>query len=291
MPSLKLLRQRINSIVSTQKITNAMRMVATSNLKKTQHSFAKALPYMEGISTLVWKVYKELSLKDKVPDLMKGRPNQSKHLLIVISGDRGLCGSFHSNLSVKVREEIETLKSQGKEVKLLFIGKKLFDSFPASLQDLSMYKCSLNFKDLYFDVLNIQQKIIAWFQKGEIDSCSVVFTRFWSALRKEIRHRSLIPFQENMVERETELSSALYGVEPDAQELLGDLIRSNLTAQLMIAVLQSKASEESSRMIAMDNATRNAKEMMKKLRIQYNRTRQAHITKELIEIIAGAEVL
>ena len=290
MPSLKDLKNRIGSVKSTQKITSAMKMVAAAKLRKAQEQALASRHYTYLMDNIVSKI----ATKDsgRSIDLMAGKPENKTHLLVVFSADRGLCGGFNGSITRTVRSEVKKLKDDGIEVKLLMVGKKSADALNRDFGELFVEKIDgKSAKPNYSDAEVLAKKIIDLFEDGQFGVCKVIYNKFVSAITQEVTFKSLIPVEVKQNEIEQDNSSSIYDFEPGEEEILNDLLPRNLATQLFSSQIESTASELAARMTAMDNATRNAGDMIDNLTLQYNRTRQAVITKELIEIISGAEAL
>ena len=290
MPSLKDLKNRIGSVKSTQKITSAMKMVAAAKLRKAQEQALASRPYTSLMDSVVSKIsFKAIGGSI---DLLSGKEEIKTHLLVVFSADRGLCGGFNGSITRTVRSEIKKLKDDGLNVKLLMVGKKSADALNREFGDLFVEKIDgKSAKPNYTDAEVLAKKIIDLFENNEFGVCRVIFNKFVSAITQEVRFKSVIPVEFKNNEIDENDSSSIYEFEPSEEEILNDLLPRNLATQLYSSQIESTASELAARMTAMDNATRNAGEMIDNLTLQYNRTRQAVITKELIEIISGAEAL
>ena len=289
MPSLKDLKNRIGSVKSTQKITSAMKMVAAAKLRKAQEQALASRPYTSLMDSVVSKISSK-AIGSSI-DLLSGKEIKT-HLLVVFSADRGLCGGFNGSITRTVRSEIKKLKDDGINVKLLMVGKKSADALNREFGDLFVEKIDGNSaKPNYTDAEVLAKKIIDLFENNEFGVCRVIFNKFVSAITQEVTFKSLIPVEVKNDEIDENDSSSIYDFEPSEEEILNDLLPRNLATQLYSSQIESTASELAARMTAMDNATRNAGEMIDNLTLQYNRTRQAVITKELIEIISGAEAL
>ena len=289
MPSLKDLKNRISSVKSTQKITSAMKMVAAAKLRRAQDQALASRPY----TSLMDKIVSKISSKATGTsiDLLTGKPENKTQLLVVFSADRGLCGGFNGSITRSVKKEINDLQQNGVNVKLLMVGKKSADSLNREYGNLFIDKIEgKSAKPNYADAEVLATKIINLFENGEFGVCRVIYNKFVSAIAQEVTFKSLIP-AEIQINEEDKDTSSIYDFEPSEEEILTDLLPRNLATQLFSSQIESTASELAARMIAMDNATRNAGEMIDKLTLQYNRTRQAVITSELIEIISGAEAL
>ena len=289
MPSLKDLKNRISSVKSTQKITSAMKMVAAAKLRRAQDQALASRPY----TSLMDKIVSKISSKATGTsiDLLTGKPENKTQLLVVFSADRGLCGGFNGSITRSVKKEINDLQKNNVNVKLLMVGKKSADSLNREYGNLFIDKIEgKSAKPNYADAEVLATKIINLFENGEFGVCRVIYNKFVSAIAQEVTFKSLIP-AEIQINEEDKDTSSIYDFEPSEEEILTDLLPRNLATQLFSSQIESTASELAARMTAMDNATRNAGEMIDKLTLQYNRTRQAVITSELIEIISGAEAL
>ena len=291
MPSLKDLKNRIGSAKSTQKITSAMKMVAAAKLRKAQEQAIASRPYCSSMEKIVSSLASKLI--DNAPELLKGKKEIKKQLLVVFSADRGLCGGFNGSISRAVKLEVKKSKDLGIETKLLFVGRKSADTLKKDFQQHIVDIVTGNSTNpIYSDALSISSKIVNLYQKDEFGSCKIIFNKFVSAITQEVTLKSLIPIETNNedVSNNNQVSS-VYEYEPSEEVILEELLNKNIATQLFSAQMESTASELAARMTAMDNATRNAGDLIDRLTLQYNRTRQAFITKELIEIISGAEAL
>ena len=291
MPSLKDLKNRIGSVKSTQKITSAMKMVAAAKLRKAQEQAIASRPYCSSMEKIVSSLASKLI--DNAPELLKGKKDIKKQLLVVFSADRGLCGGFNGSISRAVKLEVKKSKDLGIETKLLFVGRKSADTLKKDFQQHIVEIVTGNSTNpIYSDALSISSKIVDLYQKDEFGSCKIIFNKFVSAITQEVTLKSLIPIETNNedVSQNNQVSS-VYEYEPSEEVILEELLNKNIATQLFSAQKESTASELAARMTAMDNATRNAGDLIDRLTLQYNRTRQAFITKELIEIISGAEAL
>jgi len=293
MPSLKDLRLRINSVKSTRKITSAMKMVAASKLRRAQTAAEQGRPYAARMERMLGALAAGLAGQAGAPRLMIGTGKDQTHLLIAITGDRGLCGGFNSSIARATRQTAQSLIAEGKTVKILTVGRKGRDQlkrdFAPQLVDgiEGIGKKGVTFAE----VNEIADKVLAMFEEGAFDVATVIYNRFQSVISQVVTRQTLIPLPVPAVEEKKDGSGAIYEFEPDEESILADLLPRNLSVQLFRALLESNASEQGARMTAMDNATRNAGDMLNKLTVKYNRSRQAQITKELIEIISGAEAL
>jgi F-type H+-transporting ATPase subunit gamma len=290
MASLKDLRNRIASVKATQKITKAMQMVAAAKLRRAQEAAEAARPYSQRMAAVLANIAQTVS-GDSAPALMKGTGSDQTHLLVVCTADRGLCGGFNSSIVRLAREHIRRLLAAGKTVKIITVGKKGADQLRRDFASLIIEQISLReVKQVGFaNAEQIGRKIIALFDQGGFDICTLFYSEFKSVITQVPTARQLVP---GTVEGEAaSAGSAIYEYEPDAESILSDLIPRNISIQIFRALLENAAGEMGAKMSAMDNATRNAGEMINKLSLTYNRQRQAQITKELIEIISGAEAL
>ena len=291
MPSLKDLKNRIGSVKSTQKITSAMKMVAAAKLRKAQEQAIASRPYCSSMEKIVSSLANKLI--DNAPELLKGKKEIKKQLLVVFSADRGLCGGFNGSISRAVKLEVKKSKDLGIETKLLFVGRKSADTLKKDFQQHIVEIVTGNSTNpIYSDALSISSKIVDLYQRDEFGSCKIIFNKFVSAITQEVTLKSLIPIETKNedVSNNSQVSS-VYEYEPSEEVILEELLNKNIATQLFSAQMESTASELAARMTAMDNATRNAGDLIDRLTLQYNRTRQAFITKELIEIISGAEAL
>lgn len=291
MASLKELRNRIASVKATQKITKAMQMVAAAKLKRAQEAAEAARPYAERMGAVLSNIAGAVSGND-APPLMAGTGKDDTHLLVVCTAERGLCGGFNSQIAKKAREHIRALLGEGKTVKVLCVGKKGYDVLRRDHGDLIIDRVDLReVKKIGFDNANdIARQVTGLFDKGEFDVCTLFYSEFVSVMSQVPTAQQIIPAAVPAGD-EGQGSDAVYEYEPDAPAILADLIPRNIAVQIFRALLENAAGEMGAKMTAMDSATRNAGEMIDKLSITYNRQRQAQITKELIEIISGAEAL
>ena len=292
MATLKELRLRIRSVRSTQKITSAMKMVAASRLRRAQEQAEAARPYSQRMERMLGSLAANLRGMVNAPPLLAGTGKDATHLLVVATSDRGLAGGFNASILREARRQIRELTATGKSVKIFTIGRKGRDALRRdharlivdSLTDIGRPRLTFE------NARDIADNVLRRFAAGEFDSCTIVYNRFQSAMTQIVTRQALIPFAPP----ETAAAAANQGVyefEPDEAEILADLLPRNLAVQIFTALLENAASEQGARMTAMDNATRNAGEMINNLNTTYNRSRQAAITKELIEIISGAEAL
>jgi F-type H+-transporting ATPase subunit gamma len=289
MPSLKDLKNRIASVKATQKITKAMQMVAAAKLRRAQEAAEAARPYSQRMGAVLANIAQAGT--NDAPRLMVGTGDDKVHLLVVCTADRGLCGGFNAQISKAAREHARKLMSEGKTVKFFCVGKKGYDSLRRDFASQIIDRVELReVKKIGFENADaIGKKVIELFNKDEFDVCTLFYSEFKSVISQVPTARQLIPASVEAVEGAD--SSASYEYEPDAGAILVDLIPRNISVQIFRALLENVAGEMGAKMSAMDNATRNAGEMIDKLTLNYNRQRQAQITKELIEIISGAEAL
>ena len=294
MPSLKDIKTQINSVGSTKKITSAMKMVAASKLRRSQEKAEAARPYSSRLEEMLFSLASPASSGDGIIKLLTGTGNDQNYILVPVSADRGLCGGFNSSINRETFKLVKSLEGNGKKVQLMPVGKKSRDFFNRVMKDqiLESY-VDLNVSSTgYESALNISNKLQELYFDGKFDKCILVFNKFKSAISQEVTQQQLIPLDVSNSKKEEEnenSSNAIYDYEPDEETILKDLLPKNVSIQIFKVLLESDAGEQGARMAAMDNATRNAGEMIDSLTLKYNRTRQAFITKELIEIISGAE--
>ena len=293
MASLKELRNRIASVKATQKITKAMQMVAAAKLRRAQTAAEAARPYAERMESVLANLATALEGREGGPPLMVGTGKDDVHLLVVCTAERGLCGAFNSSIVRLAREHIIRLRGQGKEVKILCVGKKGFDQLRRQFKDLIIDTIEFRgVRQLTFEhAEQVSEKVLALFAEGAFDVATLFFSRFKSVISQIPTAQQVIPASIPTESNGVDLGGAVYEYEPDEAEILTELLPLNITVQIFKALLENAASEQGARMSAMDSATRNAGDMIGKLTLNYNRTRQAQITKELIEIISGAEAL
>ena len=291
MASLDDLKKRIASVKSTQKITKAMKMVAAAKLKRAQDSAEKGRPYSEKMNNIILNLSEGISDKENAPKLLSGTGKDQIHLCVVMTSDRGLCGGFNSNIIKKAKSYFSRLSSEGKELNIITVGSKGNDQLKRVFGDKIIENISFkNSKNAnFFDAEKVSKIIIEKFQKEEFDICTIFFNQFKNVITQIPQAQQIIPLKTDIDDKEK--SEDNYEFEPDEDEILTNLLPKNISTQIFKAMLENSASEQGARMSAMDNATRNAGEMVDKLTIEYNRSRQAAITKELIEIISGAESL
>jgi len=296
MPSLKQYRMRIASVKSTQKITSAMKMVAAAKLRRAQEKAEAARPYAERMSRMLGSLAGSLVGGAGAPILLSGTGKQQVHLVVVATSDRGLCGAFNSSIVRSARTHIRQLVNDGKQVKIFCVGRKGRDQLRRDFAKLIVESMEdVGRRSLSFaDAQRIAERVLAMFAAGEFDVCSLFYARFKSAITQIVTRQQLIPFSVEAGkpgEGAAAAGGAVYEYEPDEEQILAELLPRNLSVQVFRALLENNASEQGARMTAMDSATRNAGDMIKRLTLSYNRQRQASITKELIEIISGAEAV
>lgn len=307
MPSLKEYRNRIASVKSTRKITSAMKMVAAAKLKRAQEQAEASQPYARAMGDMLARVAAGVTVTPSSPKLLIGTGTDQTHLLVVVTSDRGLCGGFNGNLVRAARQEIRRLENEGKTIKIVTVGRKARDL----LKRTHASKIIHSFTGLgagkqvsFAEANEVTQLILDQFAAGDFDVCTLIYNNFKSVLTQTPRAQQLVPFKMSEPEQANDNAKATkaptpkeegpvspYTFEPEESEILGKLLPRNLGVQIFRALLDSAAGEQAARMTAMDNATRNAGDMIKRLTLQYNRARQAAITKELIEIISGAEAV
>jgi len=292
MPSLKEFRLRIRSVRSTQKITKAMKMVAAAKLRRAQEAAQAARPYAERMERMLGSLARSIGNRAGAPRLLSGTGADKRQLVVVATSDRGLCGSFNSSIVREARRLIRELLAEGKEVKILCVGRKGRDQLRRdfgrliidTIEDVGRRRLSFD------DAARVADRLAEMFANDEFDVCTIVYNRFKSAISQIVTRQQLIPLpRPEPVEGETR--GAMYEFEPEEDEILKELLPRNLRTQMFRALLENAASEQGAKMTAMDNASRNAGDMIAGLELRYNRQRQAVITKELIEIISGADAL
>ena len=295
MPSLKDLKLQIKSVKSTKKITTAMKMVAASKLRRAQEKAESARPYSTRLEEMLSSLVSSNISGEGIIKLLTGTGKQDSYLVIAVTADRGLCGGFNSNINRATAKYVRSLEDQGKKVNLITIGKKSRDFLVRLMKDRILE----SFTDLgvagagYDLALQVSEKIQNLYNDDNFDVCVLIYNKFKSAITQKVTQQQLIPLDLNINkfadDRDKKTENDIYIYEPDENEILKDLLPKNISIQIFKALLESNAGEQGARMIAMDNATRNAGEMIDSLTLKFNRTRQAYITKELIEIISGAE--
>jgi F-type H+-transporting ATPase subunit gamma len=295
MPSLKDLRGRIGSVKQTQKITSAMKLVAASKLRRAQEQAEASRPFASRMEQMLANLAAGVADRQGAPRLLAGTGEDRVHLLVVATADRGLCGGFNSSIARGARRRIRELQEQGKQVKLLCVGRKGRDAlrreFSAMIEDTIEGVGRRRLE--YAEAQAIAGRLERLYEAGAFDVCTIIYNRFKSAITQELTFRQLIPVSPGEVEDEdaAEGAKAVYEFEPSETAILEELLPRNLAVQIYGALVENAASEQGARMTAMDSASRNAGEMIDRLTLTYNRTRQAQITRELIEIISGAEAL
>ena len=291
MASLDDLKKRISSVKSTQKITKAMKMVAAAKLRRAQESAEKGRPYSDKMNNIILNLSNGISDVDNAPKLLSGTGEDKIHLCVVMTSDRGLCGGFNTNIIKKAKLYFQKILDEGKTLKIITVGTKGYDQLKRLYGDKIIERIS--FKESkninYFDADKVGKIVIEKFEKKEFDVCAIFYNQFKNVITQIPQEQQIIPL--NTSEKDENSLEDNYEFEPEEDEILSNLLPKNISTQIFKAMLENSASEQGSRMSAMDNATRNAGEMVDKLTIEYNRSRQAAITKELIEIISGAESL
>ena len=293
MPSLDDLRKRISSVKSTQKITKAMKMVAAAKLRKAQEMAEKGRPYSDKMELIIQNLSKSINDPSNAPKLLVGTGEDKTHLCIVMTADRGLCGGFNTNICKLAKNHFKKILQSLKNLKIITVGSKGLDQLK---RDYSKYIIKkINFKDKkklsFEDADIIGKEIVELFKNNEIDTCTIFYNKFKNVMTQIPQAQQVIPTKKSDEVKEKEEEFSSYEFEPEEDEILDDLLPKNISTQIYKGFLENSASEQGSRMTAMDNATRNAGDLVEKLTINYNRSRQAAITKELIEIISGAESL
>ncbi len=295
MPSLKALRTRINSVKSTQKITSAMKMVAASKLRRAQQQAEAARPYAVRMERMLGALAASVAGQPNAPALLVGTGKEDVHLLVAVTADRGLAGAFNSNIGRATRNLARKLESEGKTVKILAVGRKGRDYLRREMASRITGDITFAGKKRidFADAEDIAKRVTAMLDANEIDVCTLIYNRFQSVIAQVVTEQRLIPAPPppGQEEATAALGGASYEFEPDEETILARLLPQNLAIQVYRALLESSAGEHGARMSAMDNATRNAGDMIKRLTLNYNRARQANITRELIEIISGAEAV
>ncbi len=292
MPSLDDLKKRIKSVKSTQKITKAMKMVAAAKLRKAQESAERGRPYSQKMQNIILNLTKSINDPKNAPKLLIGTGEDKKYLCVVLTADRGLCGGFNSNICKLAKSNFKEILNDGKELKIITVGSKGLDQIKREYGKYIIKKFSFkDKKQISFNEADIIGKeIISLFNQNEFDKCILFFNNFKNVITQIPQAQQIIPAETNHSNNDDE-QALFYEFEPEEDEILDDLLPKNISTQVFKALLENAASEQGSRMTAMDNATRNAGDLVDKLTINYNRSRQASITKELIEIISGAESL
>ena len=292
MPSLDDLKKRIKSVKSTQKITKAMKMVAAAKLRRAQESAEKGRPFSEKMNNIILNLSRSISDKDNASKFLIGTGKDATHLCVVITADRGLCGGFNTNICRKAKNYFEKILKENKILKIITVGSKGNDQLKRIYGKYIIEK--INFKGFrkitYKEAEDIGKIIIKLFNESQFDVCKIFYNKFKNVITQIPQEQQLIPIEAEK-KKEEKMSENFYEFEPEENEILDDLLPRNISTQIFKAFLENAASEQGSRMTAMDNATRNAGDLVDRLTINYNRSRQAAITKELIEIISGAESL
>ena len=291
MASLKDLRDRISSVQSTKKITSAMKLVAGARLKKAQKEAESSRPYVNRMQTIIDNVTSNINMEN-APEIIKGKENNKTHLIVLMTSDRGLCGGFNSAITKLAKKKIKNLLSSNKTVKILCIGKKGLDHLKREFNELIIDSIPISTQKRidYEFAAKISNKILLMYENEEFDVAHTVFSLFKSAIKQEAQLKQIIPVldgDENISKKD----DAIYEYEPEEEEVLKSLVPQNVAVQIFSGLLENAAGEQGARMTAMDNATRNAGELIDELTLNYNRSRQAQITKELIEVISGAEAV
>ncbi len=295
MPSLKDIKTQINSVVSTKKITTAMKMVAASKLRRSQEKAVAARPYSSRLEEMLSSLASSAVSGEGIIKLLSGTGNDKSYMVVPVSADRGLCGGFNSSINRETFKLVQSLQKDGKNVQLMPVGKKSRDFFIRVMKDQIVESfIDLNVSNNgYESAQQVSNKLQDLYFDGKFDKCILVFNKFKSAITQEVTQQQLIPLDVSDSSKEDKegnnAAKAIYDYEPDEETILNDLLPKNVSIQIFKVLLESDAGEHGARMAAMDNATRNAGEMIDGLTLKYNRTRQAFITKELIEIISGAE--
>ena len=292
MPSLDDLKKRITSVKSTQKITKAMKMVAAAKLKRAQESAERGRPFSEKMNNIILNLSNSISDKDNASKFLVGTGKDDIHLCVVITADRGLCGGFNTNICRKAKNYFEKILKEGKTLKIFTVGSKGYEQLKRAYGGYIIEKTDFKgFKKItYKEAEQIGGKIIKLFNESQFDVCKIFYNKFKNVITQIPQEQKIIPI-ENPKKKEEKTSDNFYEFEPEENEILDNLLPRNISTQIFKAFLENAASEQGSRMTAMDSATRNAGDLVDKLTITYNRSRQAAITKELIEIISGAESL
>ena len=295
MASLKDLRDRISSVQSTKKITSAMKLVAGARLKKAQIEAESSRPYVNRMQTIIDNVTSNVNMEN-APEIIKGKENNKIHLIILMTSDRGLCGGFNSAITKLAKKKVKNLLNSNKTVKIFCIGKKGLDHLKREFNELIIDSIPISSQKRidYEFAAKISNKILLMYENEEFDVAHTVFSLFKSAIKQEAQLKQIIPVlesDENISKKDEKNDDAIYEYEPEEEEVLKNLVPQNVAIQIFSGLLENAAGEQGARMTAMDNATRNAGELIDTLRLNYNRSRQAQITKELIEVISGAEAV
>ena len=298
MSSLKDLRNRINGVISTKKITAAMKLVAGARLKRAHIAATESRPYVAKLEEIINNITSSVQNIEIFPKIVKGSESNKIHLIVLITSDRGLCGSFNTAMARLAKKRINELLNSNKIVKILCIGKKGYNQLKREYKDLIINTIVLPYKSNEVDyefAQKISHRILMMYENDKFDSASIIFSLFRSPLKQEPQLKQIIPVlnnDENTTKNSVEsIDKEIYEYEPEEEYILKNLIPHNISIQIYMGLLENAAGEEGARMIAMDNATRNAEELIDVLRLNYNRSRQAQITKELIEVISGSEAI
>ena len=295
MANLKDLRDRINSVQSTKKITSAMKLVAGARLKKAQTEAESSRSYVNKMQTIIDNVTSNINI-DSAPEIIRGKENDKTHLIVLMTSDRGLCGGFNTAITKLAKKKIKNLLNAGKIVKIFCIGKKGLDHLKREFNELIIDSTPISTQKKidYEFAAKISNKILLMYQNEEFDVAHTVFSLFKSAIKQEAQLKQIIPVlgpDKNISKKDEKQDNSIYEYEPEEEEVLKNLVPQNLAIQIFSGLLENAAGEQGARMTAMDNATRNAGELIDTLTLNYNRSRQAQITKELIEVISGAEAV
>ena len=296
MPSLKDLRDRIDSVQSTKKITSAMKLVAGARLKKAQIEAESSRPYASKMQTIIDNVTSNISNLENAPEIIKGKENNKTHLIVLMTSDRGLCGGFNTAITKMAKKKIKNIKNSSKNVKILCVGKKGYDHLKREFNDsiIDSIPISSQKKIDYEFAKKISKKILLMYENEEFDVAHIVFSLFKSAIKQEAQFKQILPVLEDKdsdSKKNENNDDSVYEYEPEEEEVLKNLVPQNIAIQIFSGLLENAAGEQGARMTAMDNATRNAGELIDTLKLNYNRSRQAQITNELIEVISGAEAV
>ena len=295
MANLKELSDRINSVQSTKKITSAMKLVAGARLKKAQTEAESSRSYVNKMQTIIDNVTSNINI-DSAPEIIRGKENDKTHLIVLMTSDRGLCGGFNTAITKLAKKKIKNLLNAGKIVKIFCIGKKGLDHLKREFNELIIDSTPISTQKKidYEFAAKISNKILLMYQNEEFDVAHTVFSLFKSAIKQEAQLKQIIPVldpDKNISKKDEKQDNSIYEYEPEEEEVLKNLVPQNVAIQIFSGLLENAAGEQGARMTAMDNATRNAGELIDTLRLNYNRSRQAQITKELIEVISGAEAV
>jgi F-type H+-transporting ATPase subunit gamma len=296
MASLKDLRDRISSVQSTKKITSAMKLVAGARLKKAQTEAESSRPYTNRMQEIIDNVTSNINMEN-APEIIKGKENSKTHLIVLMTSDRGLCGGFNTAITKLAKNKIKKLLTSNKTVKIICVGKKGLDHLKREFNELIIDSIPISIKKKidYEFATKISNKILLMYENEEFDVAHIVFSLFKSAIKQEAQLKQIIPVLQDNVEsiskKDTTKGDTIYEYEPEEEEVLKSLVPQNVAIQIFSGLLENAAGEQGARMTAMDSATRNAGELIDTLTLNYNRSRQAQITKELIEVISGAEAV